>query len=100
MLKISPFEKHGASILPNDHTMFPLYIMIQKQRSILGERKYGMFLFLLSELSTNEITSIDFKFYNTFAPKNIGYLIFESDNLKCQKVFFYTYLFDFYLGVL
>ena len=51
-----------------------------------------MFLFLLSELSTNEITSIDFKFYNTFAPKNIGYLIFESDNLKCQKVFFYTYL--------
>jgi len=59
-----------------------------------------MFLFLLSELSTNEITSIDFKFYNTFAPKNIGYLIFESDNLKCQKVFFYTYLFDFYLGVL
>ena len=55
---------------------------------------------LLSELSTNEITSIDFKFYNTFAPKNIGYLIFESDNLKCQKVFFYTYLFDFYLGEL
>jgi len=25
----------------------------------------------ISELSTNEITSIDFKFYNTFAPKNI-----------------------------
>ena len=49
--------------------------------------KYGMLTTFISELSTNEITSIDFKFYNTFAPKNIWYLIFEIDNLKCQKVF-------------
>ena len=48
--------------------------------------KYGMLTTFISELSTNEITSIDFKFYNTFAPKNIGYSMFESDNLKCQKV--------------
>ena len=61
--------------------------------------KCGMLTTFITELSTNKITSIDFKFYNTFAPKNIGYLIFESDNLKCQKVFFYTYLLDFYLGV-
>ena len=33
--------------------------------------KYGMLTTFISELSTNEITSIDFKFYNTFAPKNI-----------------------------
>ena len=48
--------------------------------------KCGMLTTFITELSTNKITSIDFKFYNTFCSQKY-LLILKNENSKCPKEF-------------